>query len=368
MSCLVPAKPPRPSAIGARDDAALTDPEQVDADWLTARLRERDVLRAGRVASVELERFRAKPYSNLYLVRACYTHDPDTAPRSFVLKLGKAAATNAAARRRRKLEHLYYAAIAPGMADPPSPAVYAVAHDPERGSFHLLMADLTESHDRPPRGLPPTLEQAGASIDALAHVHAAWWNDRRAIGGCRRRDAGWTRRKTETARAAISELLESHGDRLAPGMRDALGQVGENYPALLALADPFTVVHGDAHPWNALTPVAGGPAVLVDWEGWSVDAPAGDLAAFIALRFDPDLRRHTEGELLRRYLTALQARGVRDYHEPDLARDYRRAVARRVLSPVFAWRRGADNAAWWNNLARITLAYHDLDCGEALRG
>lgn len=78
------------------------------------------------------------------------------------------------------------------------------------------------------------------------------------------------------------------------------------------------------------------------------------------------MRRALEDELLERYARRLGEHGVTDYALATCRDDYRRAVARRVLSPVGMWSRGSQSRAWWPALEHITSAFHDLRCEEVL--
>lgn len=339
----------------------LTDPAQVTADWLTAVLRGGGLLPpAGpAVRALTVAPFRGKPLSTLLRLTPAWDGEPPAnLPASFILKLGKVEDASATARRRRQKEHAFYAELAPAMTNPPAPRAFAAAWDPGSAAAHLLLEDLEPTHSRPPRGLPPTPAQAEASVLALADLHAAWWEspDLRAVLALR--DAEWfvrRRRAPEDARA----LLAEHGAHFSANIREALAAAVDAWPEIAGDAGPVTVVHGDAHAWNCLTPAAGGPAVLLDWEGWSIEPAATDLTALIAMRFDPALRRDLEPSLLAAYHARLVAGGVEDYSESAFQADYRRAVLRRVMTPVSQWKRGAGPEQWWNNLSRVALACED---------
>ena len=336
--------------------------DEITADWLDAVLyAPSDGARL--VAALQVKRWRAKPFSLLLRLTPSYTRwASDDLPRSFVLKLAKPGPASAAARRRRGKEHAFYGAVAPAMANPPLVRVRSLGFDPDSGAAHLLMDDLDASHTRPPRGLPPSPAQAEATVDALAEIHAAWWDHPQARDVLAHRDDAWFAARQGAARRAVDSLLGEFGEHLAPGMRLALVEAAAAYPDLLRelTERPATIVHGDAHAWNCLTPRAAGKPVLLDWEAWTVDTGAYDLASLIALRFDPETRRLLEPRLLARYHARLCVHAVADYPMDDLLIDYRRAVLRRVLAPAFQRRRGAPPTTWWNNLSRIALALADL--------
>src|SRR5438094_398051 len=130
----------------------------------------------------------------------------------------------------------------------------------------------------------------------------------------------------------------------------------------------LTIVHGDAHVWNALLPRdAGSDDVrLIDWDAWRVDTATDDLAYMIAVQWYPDWRRRYERESLRRYHDALVAGGVRGYSFDALWDDYRQSVLWQITTPMWQANHGLGPWIWWNHLERIMSAVHDLGCLELL--
>lgn len=337
----------------------LTAPRQVTSRWLTDVLRHGGHLPSGGVRELAVERFRGKPLSLLLRLAPTWEDAPEGLPSSFILKLGKVEDTSPTARRRRLKEFTFYTEMAPAMPLPPAPLAYAAAWDPRTAASHLLMTDLEPTHDRPPRGLPPTPAQAEAAVLALADLHAAWWESPDLHEALTLREADWFARRLRAADDARA-LLDALGPYLSRGMRAALTTAADSWADLVADDErPVTIIHGDAHAWNCLTPTAGGPAVLLDWEAWSIEPSVIDLTALIALRFDPDLRRELEPRLLAAYHARLLAGGVEAYPWATFFDDYRRAVLRRVMTPVSQWKRGAPVEHWWNGLSRIALACAD---------
>ena len=130
----------------------------------------------------------------------------------------------------------------------------------------------------------------------------------------------------------------------------------------------LTLVHGDAHVWNALLPRDWGldDVRLIDWDAWRVDTATDDLAYMLALHWYPDWRHRYERESLRRYHDALVTHGVRDYSFEAIWQDYRLSVLWQITTPVWQANHALLPVIWWNNLERITAAVHDLGCLELL--
>lgn len=349
----------------------ITDRRQVDPAWLTQTLRAADLLDRGQVTAVAVEVWKTKPVSDLLRLRVTYSRPaPRSAPTSFILKVTRPTAAAVIAARRGWKEHQFYAAVAAAMDEPPVPRCYDAVYDPDLGRAHLLLEDLSASHDRPPHPFPPTARQAEQDVDCLARIHARWWNDPEAVAGVSARDEGWYVRRVAHLDDLFARFVDELGDVLAPATRTALARVVAFHPTLLRrqAAANLTVAHGDAHCWNFLNPDDPGDerAVLIDWECWDLEPGTNDLALLIALHWFPDLRAERERPLLARYHRALERWGVTGYPWDQCWDDYRYSVLQRLLNPIYQWHRGREPVSWWTNLARIAAAYHDLGCAELI--
>ena len=345
-------------------------PEQsteITADWLTRVLRQSGHPEA-EVRSLEVKPYRTKPYSTLHLLDVELSGASDL-PSRFMLKLARPDVTNATSRRRRRKEFAFYSALAPAMDQPIAPVVHGAGCADDARTAFLLMADLSTTHERPPRGLPPTPDQAERAMRAFGSFHAAWWNHPDLQDMLDHRDDDYVRLRARDAAASAKDFLARFGRYLDPSIVHAVTRFGDHAGLLMATAyaGPVAAIHGDAHPWNVLTPRAGdGPALLLDWEAWTVDSPAIDLASFIVLRFDTRLRRRLEPMLLDTWHDAVATSGIRDYSRHDLLDDYRRAIVRRVSMPLARAARDEEADGWFPILSRIALAWEDLGCDDVL--
>ena len=130
----------------------------------------------------------------------------------------------------------------------------------------------------------------------------------------------------------------------------------------------LTLVHGDAHVWNALYPRDGrsDDVRLIDWDSWRIDTATDDLAYMMAIHWFPERRRRLERECLRRYHAALTESGVAGYDFDALWRDYRLSVLWQTTTPVWQATHNLGPWIWWYNFERIMAAVQDLDCLELL--
>jgi hypothetical protein len=344
-------------------------PHQITATWLTSLLRESGHLPCGKVRELSVEHWRDKTLSHLYRLHPTYSLPVDL-PDRFVLKRSKPESQSSVARRRRWKEHEFYTALAPVMVRAPVPRHFVARLAPGARSAMLLMTDYSASHAKPPSPIRPAADALKGTVDCLVSIHAAWWNHPDLCAASLVRDDEWAQTKAEATRRTIARFLASHSDRLPAETRLALEAVGAVWPAHVRRSGalPLTVVHGDAHPWNFLTPLdpRREQTLLLDWEAWSIEPGPHDLASLIALHLPSKSRAALEGELLERYVNRLCALGVPDYGHAACRADYRRSVARRMLAPVGMWSRGSEERVWWPMLERITAAFYDLRCEELL--
>ena len=71
-----------------------------------------------------------------------------------------------------------------------------------------------------------------------------------------------------------------------------------------------TLLHGDAHIANIMFPDDGSDPIFLDWQLASVGHGIDDVARFLLLSVDPDVRRSTTDEAIAAYSNELSANGV----------------------------------------------------------
>ena len=335
------------------------------AATLSRLLRDSGSLPRGDVASIDIDLEHKTPISTLYFLTATYTADaPTNLPRHLVVKLPPAELSGD---DHSRPEVKFYRDVAPALASPP--LVQYLAGDEHSGT--LVIEDLRATHDHREWPIPPMKRQAEAAIDALAHVHAAYW-DAPSLGDTigQHNTVESLTSMVQGIAANLPRFMDTFGDSLTAGTRNVYERVfSSSLKPWLRLAErrALTITHGDAHTWNFLFPRSGsGAAYLIDWQLWHIDVGARDLAFFMALHWYPGRRRELEMPLLRRYHEALLERGVINYAFEDLLLDYRRCAVRNLTFPIIHWSRGMKPEAWWHRLECALAAYHDLACDELL--
>lgn len=186
-------------------------------------------------------------------------------------------------------------------------AYFSQAH-PATGNLCLLielMNGAVEVTER--QGCPPHL--CDAAVDALAALHATFWQ----------RDDP----RTAFVQRVPDAVIDYFGSLFTGEDRKLFGE-------LLRVVwrhdsqEPTTVLHGDARVGNMLfaAPDGSGRFVLIDWQAMRRGKGVFDLAYFLVLSVEAEVRRAHAERLLDRYHAGLLARGVHGYDRTTLGDDY----------------------------------------------
>src|SRR5436305_4472249 len=293
---------------------AVTEPAA-----LTAALRKAGVLDAGAVREVKVLHERDTVLSHITRLGLRYVGESAGAPQSLILKTPHAAFAKPLANAGRH-EVAYYTQVAPKMPVQLVPRCFDGNFDEESLAWHLLLEDLTDSHEIATAWpLPPPREQMMAIVTALARWHAAWW-DHPSLG-----ETVGTWESTEDS-AMQMETFAGHYDRFADQLGDRLSEerrilyrrlveqsarLSQRYHSRRRVS----IAHGDAHTWNFMLPRAGvvDTVRIFDFDLWSVDVPTNDLAYMMAMQWYPERRQALERLLLNHYHQTLIANGVSGY-------------------------------------------------------
>lgn len=329
-------------------------------------LRRSGNLPAGAVVSMRVELETETTTSQLMFLTVTYSSDaPSDLPRHLVIKtpLMRPSVPGGSA------ELQFYRLLAPVMGTPPLVRCFAAIDEGDSNPATLVLEDLRATHDHPPWPLPPSVNQCEAALDALAKIHAQWW-EAPALGntvGEIHTPESLTKMVQGIA-ALLPAFLNAVGYALNTEDRQVLERVfSSSLKPWMRLTDPraLTIIHGDAHTWNFLFPQSGeGAAFLIDWQLWHVDLGARDLAFFIALHWYPSRRREFEQPLVHYYHDSLLGQGVENYSFDELWLDYRRCVVRNLTIPIIFWSRGMKPEGWWHRLECALASYRDLACDE----
>lgn len=335
------------------------------SDWL----RRSGSLTSGDVSRVRIEQEFETSISKLFFITVTYSSDaPSNLPRQLVVKFPLDSAT---LHLGTSHEVDFYRRLAPLIGTPPLVRCLASLEEGDDHPEIIVLEDLRGTHDHPPWPLPPSRFQSELAVDALARVHAQWWEAPtlgQGVGELHTAES--LTAMVEGVAAHLPAFVDAVGDTLTLEARRVLERVfASSLGPWLRLTEPraLTVAHGDAHSWNFLFPRSSqGSAFLIDWQLWHVDLGVRDLAFLVALHWFPERRRTFEQPLLRYYHRALQANHIDDYSFDELWLDYRRCVVRNLTIPILFWSRGMKPEGWWHRLECSLAAYAELECEELL--
>ncbi|MGI9323038.1 MAG: phosphotransferase [Pseudomonadales bacterium] len=345
-------------------------PAGLTPEYLTELLQADGCLpSAGQVVSLELTQVGEGTGMMAELSRASlrYAGDQGQAPDSLIAKYASSNKTNRAAAQAFNLperETRYATELAP-QTTTITPRTYCSLLDGDR--FLLLMEDLSD-YQVGSQAEGATLKQTELAIDELAKLHSAFWakvdqldwvpgiaNSYHADVMLNGAKAGWDKM---ASLFNVPGHINQHKDRFLAAI-----------PTLQAerMAPPITLAHGDFRMENLLygnQPSHHG-VVVIDWQGPLKARGMFDVALFLGQSAKTEVRRQHETALLKRYLTGLQAGGVKDITLPQLQEDYVRCMLYDwVYTAVVAGTLDTSNKktfAWMSQMvARQVAASDDL--------
>lgn len=348
---------------------AITDFDQLNEDWLTEVLTEKGVLAGGVVNGLTLRRDERRLSKIGYLTLSYAPGSRGKRPQNLFLKI---CATNLEDEFFGPSEVDYYARDYVGVEGAPLLTCYNAVYSAERGSYHILLDDVSATHAES-HGRKPTLAYGMALAEGLACMHAHWWGaERLAAGDEPIPGEAQIERYVAKARAGLKPMLQSVRGQIDPGWETTLYDIFDHHPAKMVErtedGSGFTLVHGDANPGNILAPLDGDtPVYLVDRQpfDWSLTTwlGASDLAYMMVHWWDTGVRRELEMPILRRYHSCLQARGVNSYSWDQLLLDYRLSMVNSVYVAT-EWCRNEEDCvemkwAWFPMLQKAMITFFD---------
>jgi len=207
------------------------------------------------------------------------------------------------------------------------------ARDGRGGEFVLVLEDLAATGAAFRTIADPiSLDEAKAVVAALARLHAAFWEPPRLVIRF-----PWLRSPDRNPNAAIERFLCARAHRptlarcshlLPESVRRGAHEIHEKRKALERYwADgPLTLIHGDPHLGN-LSFVDGEPSFF-DWQVLQRHQGIRDVAYFVMLSLDTEVRRAHERGLVGLYQDTVRDRGVSNEDlDPDKAWEHYRSFS-----------------------------------------
>lgn len=209
-----------------------------------------------------------------------------------------------------------------------TPKLYNATFDAESGDFILVMEDIAGR-----RCVDQTVgcevADARIAVDALAGMHAHWWDsDFAQIPWLARYTeppypqviAGMFKQSWPVAREVVGGRLPAHivefGDRFAELVPWFLSEASE---------PPLTLCHGDYRLDNLFFGTKDGdaPVTVLDWQICFRGNPGYDLGYFLSQSLSTDTRRICQDDLLDRYIEVLANNNIamdRQFLDAQVAR------------------------------------------------
>jgi hypothetical protein len=345
--------------------------DDVSPAWLTTVLQH-DGSHDHTVLQVQITRIHDEQLHSIsYALEANWSpHAPTTLPTRFFLKLPRQPDPDGLVSTGAR-EIATYQFFAAHQTRLPTIPYYDAVYDAHHRRYHLLLADLSHSHDQPRWHLSIDESYVQRTVDCLAQVHAYWWDQ---PAGCRAiatlRSPDDVAREVQRVREALPYFLAQVAAPLTQQEQQVYARLVAAAPRLWARwCDPShpTLVHGDAHFWNFLYSHTEQtqPTYILDWQQQHVDWGVSDLAYLLVLRY-PHRTFANEYAFVQRYHQALLRHGVANYAWERCWQDYRRAVVEQLLVPLQWYHDGLPDALWQLFVPRSLAAYRDLNGEEFL--
>lgn len=204
------------------------------------------------------------------------------------------------------------------------------------GEYICLFEDLEASGCTFPKDVGEHARaHGGALIEALARLHAHFWEDARFASGL-----AWVPPAMRGALGAklIGQARERFAGELPPVFGELCRLYVEHHERICDLWDEggSTLIHGDCHMGNQL--IDGDEVGLYDWAVISRSPGIRDVAIFLGNSCPPEVRRAEQDGWLRAYRQGLVDGGV---DAPSLA-----VLERRLrLGVLYGWVAAATTAA-----------------------
>lgn len=213
---------------------------------------------------------------------------------------------------------------------------------------HLVLEDLSASHDSIDWPCPPTEAQVLGAVRRLAHLHVFSCDNPGVLDTAsalfRARAPGVPPSEEGDAfMEFLSRRIESDHLAAIRHIRSRPYRVADDRQSLLL---------GDAHFWNVLYPRNGDATRLVDWQDWRVGPPVVDLAYMLSLGVCPSVRtRRFRAHLFDEYCREWRRRGGPPLDDRALWEEMISAgLSRAVQTVAYQWSARLPAIIWTRSL------------------
>lgn len=318
----------------------VTSTKEINSGWLTEALRESGSLKSS-VKSVVVERIAEGVGLMAELARLHIEYEKDEdLPATMIAKCAAQNENKGVAQLLDfyNRETNFYQRI--GRNCPfRVPDSYYGAVNQETYDFVLLMEDM--GNVAPNDQITGSSEQeAFAKIDAIAKLHANYWEKVRQPENSWMYDFMCPEERQKLRDFLFLPSLQPAIDKFEPhfsGAARAMCQrVGDQYIELFSKMSPsaYTFIHGDYRQDNFIYKQGTNESVTMDWQISGAGHGAFDVTYFVCQSLTTDLRRRIERPLFERYVEGLKAAGVSGYEVDTAWQDYRLFTLFCLIYPV----------------------------------
>jgi len=344
------------------------DLDEVTPQWLTAVLTRHSVLHGETVVGVRLTAYPDLRWMVMRLELTYSSSPASHAPGRMWLKLSLAEPSpgrTLLGRADVDFSRLVAERLFADMERPPILRRYAFDYEPHTDRFYILAMDPGTPGAPDSSPLPLKRAEYRTAADALARLHAFWWDhdDLPSLQNMpsAESEAGYA----EEASRVLADFDQDVGHYMPDRRRALLRHLPEMFLSLaprLLTGRNLTISHGNCDKTSFV--FAGESvcpdALIIGWTYWHIDSGVHDLSTLLGQIAPCGYRRDIERHLLRRYHQQLVACGVLGYTWQDCWHDYRSAMTDVLMRGVWQWQHGLPPDTWWPTLQAAFAAYEDL--------
>lgn len=250
----------------------------------------------------------------------------------------------------------------------------------------IVLKDYKDFHQPPidlaafvPRKNVPDDEPFKNMVEAMAKLHAHWWEDHKLFTYKDRiTNLGWnpeTDLKAEY-QSLWGKFYEKEKTWLPKETIEIFEHALENFERVwddyylerMKANRHFTLVNGDGyfHQFLCLNEKADTKVKMIDLN-MCIGTPADDLVHLILKKLNPAQRYHNNREqnLLKYYHDCMVKYGVSNYSLEDIILEYRVEVYFLLFFAIWDYSyQGSDDPYWWYKFQNVNHAFMDLKCNE----
>ncbi len=347
----------------------------VDADWMTEVLRSSGAIDTASVTAVDCIDIGEGTGIFGEIGRAALTYDRAGAgPASVVVKLPCTEPQNLAVAQALGIyerEIRFFEDVAP-KTRLRIPACHK-AELGDDGRFVLVLEDLGTEFIMGDQVVGATAQQAEGVIDALAGLHATWWEspELEALSWLPVPDApAYMAAVPDIYRAGLPVLHADWADRVPSASIDLADRLEPRFEELMVMTggSPQTFAHADTRLDNLFFAREGNGVAFIDFQLSLRGLGVTDLAYFIGTSVQTEVASNTWEQLLRRWHDQITAAGI-DYSWDDAVMHYKQCALFYLcgaMSLIGTFDSGNERGAALTEAYTTRIFTHVVDAGTAV--